>query len=70
MPVLKKGSVCTANSWHAKQGHSVHPTITVSTGTQTPSTAAADGASNNRPHRAKAWPLLQHFVDTCTYVHV
>lgn len=51
--IVKEGFLCVANFWHAKQGQLVHPAITVSTGTQTQSTAAADGAFNNRPHRTK-----------------
>lgn len=56
-----------ANSWHAKQGQSVHSTITVSTGTQTQSTAAAGGASSDRPHKTK---LGHYYSVLCTCVHM
>ncbi len=61
-----------ANSWHAKQGQSVHSTITVSTGTQTQSTAAADGASSVRPHRTKPshYCITEFCVHVCICVNV
>lgn len=56
------------NSWHAKQGQAVHPTTTtVSTGTQTQSTAAADAASSDRPHRTK---LGHYYSGLCICVHM
>lgn len=67
MQQLKKEFLCMANSWHAKEGQSVHPTVTVSTGTRIQSTAAADSAYSNRPHKTE--PGHYHSV-LCTCVHI
>lgn len=54
-----------ASYWHLKQGQSVHPTITVSTGTKMQSSATADAASSHRPHRTKPG----HYCET-VHVHI